>query len=104
MTPEQFDKRASMKFRPVLTLAQIHCVSKLCKDNQGNAEFPEIESVLKVLVPLIAKIEVGAISPAYKLSEIHMLKQADKSDRERYEAGLMDAHEEIMYESKILGM
>lgn len=105
MTPEQFSKHSSVKFRPVLTLAQMQHIAEMCHaaQHQESDGYETSASILKVLVPMIAKIEVGAITPAYKLSEHHIAKQFDKSERERYESGLMGAEEELLYEAKILG-
>jgi len=89
-----------VKFRPVLTLAQIKHIVNLT----GITESPEDISIRKVLIPILAKIEVGAINPAYKISEIQLIKNQEKSERERYENGLMSAQEEMDYESKILGV
>ena len=89
---------ALTKFRPVLTLEQIEYII-----HQMDRSAPEAKSVLKVLIPLVAKIEIGAISPAYKLSEIHAIKQAETSERVRYENDLMTPEEEAEYESKIFG-
>jgi hypothetical protein len=89
---------ALTKFRPVLTLEQIEHIIHSMDRSQ-----PEAKSVLKVLIPLVAKIEVGAINPAYKLSETHLIKQTERSERERYENDLMSPEEETEYESKIFG-
>jgi hypothetical protein len=62
------------------------------------------KSVIKTLVPIVAKIEVGAINPAYKLSETHAIKVAEKNERERYENNLMSPEEEADYEARILGL
>lgn len=90
----------NLKFRPVLTLSQIQNICALAQDNGS----PESHSILKALIPIIAKIEVGAISPAYKLSEIAQAKQIERSERERYENDLMTSEESEAYESKILGI
>lgn len=88
------------KFRPVLTLAQIKHIIQLT----GITESPDDISVRKVLIPLVAKVEVGAISPAYKLSETHLIKQSEVAERQRYENNLMTQEEEAAYESKIMGL
>lgn len=89
-----------LKFRPVLTFEQITNICALCKSNPT----PETASILKTLIPLVAKIEIGAINPAYKLSETHAIKQAESSERSKYENGLMNPEEELAYETKILGV
>jgi hypothetical protein len=93
-----------VKFRPVLTLAQLQDIANMARENEANSSYPEASSILKVIVPMIAKVEVGAINPAYKISEIALQKTKDKNDRERYENGLMSSEEEMEYESKILGV
>jgi len=99
-----------LKFRPVLTLAQIRFIVHHLRtaddtDISDKAYNDEIlQSIKRVLIPMIAKVEVGAINPAYKLSETHAIKQAERNDRERYESGLMSPTEETEYEAKILGV
>jgi predicted transcriptional regulator len=88
-----------LKFRPVLNLAQIRHITDLVSLDDSYIS----QSIKKVMIPLIAKIEVGAISPAYKLSEIHAQKLADSSERQRYENDLMSPEEQSAYELKILG-
>jgi hypothetical protein len=89
-----------LKFRPVLTLEQLRhiiCLTGIKEDDMD-------VSIRRVLIPLLAKIEVGAINPAYKLSETHAIKQAETTERQRYERGEMTLEEETTYESKILGV
>jgi predicted transcriptional regulator len=62
------------------------------------------KSIVRVLVPMIAKIETGAINPAYKLSEIHAQKQIERTESTRYNNGEMTAQEEAIYEAKIMGI
>ena len=99
-----------LKFRPVLTLEQIrfivyHLQTSPDTDISDKVYNDEIlQSIKRVLVPMIAKVEVGAINPAYKLSETHAIKQQESSERQRYERGEMSAEEEATYESKILGV
>jgi hypothetical protein len=89
----------NVKFRPALTLGQIqHLTQNL------NPESEIEKSILKILVPLLAKIDLGVISPAYKLSETHAIKQLEIAKRNAYEQGLMSPEEEASYESEILGM
>jgi len=91
--------RNFVKFRPVLTLEQIQFI---ISSMPGNHDIGK--SVIKVLVPMVAKIEVGAISPAYKLSETKILKDAEIAERQRYENNLMSPEEEAEYESKVMGI
>ena len=94
-----------VKFRPVLTLAQLRDIANMCREHEAQIEsYPNASAILKVVVPMIAKVEVGAISPAYKLSETKILKDAEIAERQRYENNLMSAEEEAEYESKVMGI
>jgi hypothetical protein len=104
-----------LKFRPVLTLEQIKQIIYLTQEDDSFSDFagldpdsvntPEInKSIRRVLIPLLAKIEVGAINPAYKLSEIHAVKMAESAERQRYENDLMSPEEMLVYENKLLGI
>ena len=88
-----------LKFRPVLNLAQIKHITDLVSLDDSYIS----QSIKKVMIPLIAKIEVGAINPAYKLSETHAIKMQESSERQRYENDLMSPEEQSAYELKILG-
>jgi hypothetical protein len=88
------------KFRPVLTLEQIVRISDLVLQST----IPVDISIKRILVPMIAKVEVGAINPAYKLSEIHAAKMAEAEARRRYENDLMSPEEMVEYENRILGV
>lgn len=89
----------NLKFRPVLSLEQInHIIDAMTHSD------PLTISIRRVLIPLVAKIEVGAISPAYKLSETHALKMAESDANKRYQSGEMTPEEEAEYEAKILGV
>ena len=98
------------KFRPVLTLEQISYITSLCQASLSGADIKTVhseelsKSVKKVLVPMISKIEVGAINPAYKLSEIQVMKNQERAEQLRYENGEMSQEESDAYESKILGV
>lgn len=87
------------KYRPLFTIEQM---SHILSSMSGND--PIGKSVIKVLVPMLAKVEVGAINPAYKLSETHAAKLAEASERQRYENNLMSPEEEAEYESKVMGI
>ena len=89
-----------VKFRPVLTLSQLQHIAYLCKQDENSVT----QGILKVVVPMIAKVEVGAINPAYKLSETHIQKQAEIAERQRYENNLMTPEEEARYEATIMGI
>jgi hypothetical protein len=104
-----------LKFRPVLTLEQIRHIVHLTKEDDIATDFGELEptgthqkhqnvSIRRVLIPLLAKVEVGAINPAYKLSETHALKQETAKQRQRYENDEMSAEEAAKYESEVLGL
>ena len=95
-------KHMTHKFRPVLTLEQIHYITQIMQDQTDDS--PLAKSVVRVLVPMIAKVEVGAINPAYKLSETHAIKQAESARRKLYEDGLMSPQEEALFEAEILGL
>lgn len=88
------------KYRPAFTLTQLVRMADLVSQSEREDDI----AIKRILVPLIAKVEVGAISPAYKLSEIHAAKQHEKSQRERYENDLMSPEESQEYESSVLGV
>lgn len=90
----------NVKFRPVLSLSQIRHITAILTSETDSVS----KSIIRVMVPMIAKIEVGAINPAYKLSEIHQAKQIEKSEAARYNNGEMSDSEESEYESKIMGI
>ena len=92
-------KTDHLKFRPVLNLIQLTRIADLVSQSDSYVD----KSIKKVIVPMISKIEVGAINPAYKLSETHALKLSEAEDRRRYENDLMSAEEAAAYELKILG-
>lgn len=100
----------NIKFRPVLSLEQISYIANLCNASLSCGDVSGVHdpilsaSVRKVLIPMIAKIEIGAISPAYTLSPEQIARQKEKSDRERYENDMMDPEEMLSYENKLLGV
>ena len=89
-----------MKFRPQFTVAQIKHIISLTGIHEDDFDV----EIRKILIPMLAKIEVGAISPSYKLSETKIIKDAERSERERYENDLMTPEEMNAYENKILGV
>ena len=89
-----------LKFRPQFTLPQIKHILALT----GINETPRDIEIRKILVPMVAKIEVGAINPSYKLSETKIIKDAERNERERYENDLKSQEEIVAYENKILGV
>lgn len=94
------------KFRPVLTLEQLQYIAHLCTNILDERDLYELrmkEQLRKVVVPMIAKVETGAISPAYKLSQTHQLKQEQLSRQRAYESGHMTPEQEAAYEAEILG-
>lgn len=93
-----------VKFRPVLTVAQISYIISLTEHNSDKRDSKSDQEIRKILVPILAKIEVGAINPAYKLSEIHAAKTAERTESSRYNNGEMSAQEEAEYEAKIMGI
>ena len=86
------------KYRPSFNMEQIQHIVSLT-----SSEHPLNLQVRKVLIPLLSKIEIGAISPAYKLSDIHTQKVVRKAETLRYEQGLMTPQEESAYERDVLG-
>jgi len=96
---QPINPHATVKFRPVLTLEQISYIISCMAGNN-----PVEKSIIKTLVPMVAKIEVGAINPAYKLSEIQIFKNQERNDRERYENNIMSPQEEADYEAKVMGI
>jgi len=91
------------KYRPAFTASQLHTIVDLCR-SEGVDDSPECKDIVKILVPLIAKIQVGAINPAYKLSEQAALNRFAQNQRAAYESGSMSPAEEAEYESSILGI
>jgi hypothetical protein len=87
------------KFRPVLTLTQITRIADLVSQSTDPTDI----SIKRVMVPMIAKVETGAISPAYLLSQTHQLKQEQLSRQRAYESGHMTPEQESAYEAEILG-
>lgn len=86
------------KYRPSFNMEQIqHIVSLTSTDSSLDLQ------VRKVLIPLLSKIEIGAISPSYKLSDTHTQKVIRKAETLRYEQGLMTPEEESAYERDVLG-
>ena len=88
------------KFRPVLSLPLLTRIADLV----SQSDHPQDIEIKRVVVPMIAKVETGAISPAYKLSETHAQKQDELSKRRAYESGEMTPEQEAAYESDILGL
>ena len=95
---------STTKYRPALTARQLQCIVAVTSSTPALSDDPELKEIRKILVPLLAKIEVGAINPAYKLSETHALKMQAASQRVAYENGTMSAEEEAKYEASILGI
>ena len=93
-------KHMTHKFRPVLTLEQLFHIS----EHMRTLDDLVSKSIIRVVVPMIAKVEVGAISPAYKLSETHAIKQLEVARRRAYEEGIMSPAEEALFETEILGL
>lgn len=86
------------KYRPSFNMEQIQHIVSLTTSSE-----PLDLQIRKVLIPLLSKIEIGAISPSYKLSDIHTQKVVRKAETLRYEQGLMTPEEESAYERDVLG-
>ena len=95
---------ATLKFRPVLTISQISYILDLTSHNPDKRDAGKDAELKKVIVPLLAKINVGAITPSYSISPETEKKKIDLEMRARYNDGLMSPEEEAEYESKILGV
>lgn len=95
------------KYRPAFTAEQInHIIKQLLAPDENQTNQPIVElskQIVRILTPLLAKIEIGAINPAYKLSETHAIRKSENNERVRYESGQMSAEEETAYEQTILG-
>lgn len=90
------------KYRPALTLTQMQYIINMCLTDDSQDTIAS--SIKKILVPLVAKVEIGAINPAYKLSETHLIRQSQNLERQRYENDLMSQEEMVAYENKLLGI
>ena len=95
---------ATLKFRPVLTISQLNYILDLTSHNPDKRDAGKDAELKKVIVPLLAKINVGAITPSYSISPETEKKKVDLELRARYNDGLMSPEEEAEYESKILGV
>lgn len=95
---------ATLKFRPVLTISQLNYILDLTSHNPDKRDAGKDAELKKILVPLLAKINVGAITPSYSISPETEKKKVDLELRSRYNDGLMSPEEEAEYESKILGV
>ena len=90
----------NLKFRPVLNIEQMTRIADLVSQSQSSLDL----SIKRIVVVMLAKIEVGAINPAYRLSEIHAQKLSDLAMQRRYENDEMTPEEASHYESTILGV
>lgn len=91
---------AIQKFRPVLTSSQLTRISELVSQSSN----PTDVEIKKIIVPMLAKISVGAIAPSYSISPESEQKRLDIEMRSRYNDGLMTPEEESRYEREILGI
>lgn len=91
---------AIQKFRPVLTSVQLTRISELVSQSSN----PTDVEIKKIIVPMLAKISVGAITPSYSISPESEQKRLDIEMRSRYNDGLMTPEEESRYEREILGI
>lgn len=98
-----------VKYRPAFTLDQLTHIShafQLDKENETS------KSIVRILIPLLSKINSEIIEPAYKLAPPRIEKEIPKivkkptyhSDQYRYENDLMSVEEQNAYEAKILGI
>ena len=90
----------NLKFRPVLNIEQMTRIADLVSQSQSSLDL----SIKRIVVVMLAKIEVGAINPAYRLSEIHAQKLSDLAMQRRYENDEMTPEEAAHYESTVLGV
>ena len=90
------------KYRPALTYTQLEYLASMCRCDDSQDVIAS--SILKIIIPLMAKVEIGAVNPAYKLSESHIIKQSQNLERQRYENDLMSPEEMECYENKLLGI
>lgn len=110
------DINSRMKFRPSMSAAQVEHVIALCKADFSDASI----MVLRVLIPLKAKIDCEAIAPAYVTSakmvgkpsqsmqvaimdEIGDDDSVDKPLFERYRAGAVNLTNSELYLAKMYG-
>lgn len=91
---------AIQKFRPVLTSSQLTRISELVSQSSD----PTDVEIKKIIVPMLAKISVGAITPSYSISPESEQKRLDIEMRNKYNDGLMTPEEESRYEREILGI
>lgn len=93
-------KHAHTKFRPALSLELIQHIVSQCSDTQNHLD----TVVRKILIPLIAKIEIGAISPSYKVSELAAERRVKNLQDKRYLEDMMTPEESAAYERDVLGL
>lgn len=101
-------KSELLKFRPVFTEAQLRHLAVLCEYDLLHSDLSVEDnlslSIKRIIVPMISKIEVGAISPSHKLSEHAALKRFKAGQDEAYMNGTMTSEEEKEYEHNTLGL
>ena len=98
-TPTSINPHPHTKYRPSFNLEQIQHILSYMNDPSSPLDL----QIRKVLIPLVSKIEIGAVNPAYKLSDIHTEKVLRKAETLRYENNLMSPEEEATYERDVLG-
>jgi hypothetical protein len=94
---------STQKFRPVLTHSQLLYILDLTSHNPDKRDAGKDSEIQKVIIPMLAKISVGAITPAYSISPEAEQKRIESDLRKRYENDEMSPEEQADYESKILG-
>ena len=104
--PLKSPQSQNVKYRPALTLEQITHITNIL---QTDMEDELSKSIVRVFVPLLAKISNEIIQPSYVIKPpkpetkvVH--KASPHSEQYRYENDLMSPDEQDAYEAKILGL
>lgn len=105
--PVKSSTSTSVKYRPAFTSHQIEHITSIMQTdasyNLDPASVKTSQSIVKILVPLISKIQNGLIAPSYQLSEKLVKAKEEKDAQYRYENDLMTPQEAEDYENKLLG-
>lgn len=104
--PSKTSLSSQPKYRPAFTLEQITHIANVL---QSDMEDETSKSIVRILVPLLAKISNEIIQPAYtlappKIEEKLVNRPTAQSEQYRYENDLMSPQEQETYEAKILGL
>lgn len=110
MSSSNTKDKQTLKFRPPLSPSQVETIVSLilraqdrlpiCEDFDSNA----LNALKRIFVPLIAKIEVGAINPAYSISQRLEETRNAARETERYMKGEMTPEESLRFEANALGL